>query len=243
MKRTILEIIASKNRLTAKESEALIREGKVIVNGERILLPSLKFNEDDIEVIIKNPKKEYVSRGAYKLLGAIEQFSLDITNKVCIDIGSSTGGFVEVLLKNEAKKVYAIDSGTNQLDYSLRINPKVSVHEKTNLKNLKKSMFSDTIDFVTCDVSFISLKHVFLVCKDILEKDRCIMALIKPQFEASSKYVESGGLVKEEHHQYIIDKVTKFAAENNFQLEKIARSPILGEKSKNIEYISLFRKV
>ncbi|AXE60883.1 TlyA family rRNA (cytidine-2'-O)-methyltransferase [[Mycoplasma] phocae] len=243
MKKTILEILVSKNKIAQKEAEFLIREGKVIVNGDKILLPTLKFDENKIEIIIKNFKKEYVSRGAYKLLAAIDQFSLDITNKICVDIGSSTGGFVDVLLKCHAKKVYAIDSGTNQLDYSLRINPNVSVHEKTNLKNLEKSMFDEIIDFITCDVSFISLKHVFLVCKNLLEKNKYIMALIKPQFEASSKYVEVGGLVKVEHHEYIVNKVINYAKENDFVLERIAQSPILGEKSKNIEYISLFRKV
>ncbi|WP_315850236.1 SAM-dependent methyltransferase [Mycoplasma struthionis] len=161
MKKTIKEILLEKTTLLEKEIEYLIRSQKVIVNGEKILLPSLKYEENDITFEILENKKSYVSRGAYKLLKAIEEFKLDIKNKVCLDIGSSTGGFVQVLLENDAKKVYAVDCGTNQLDYSLRINEKVVTYEKTNLKNLNKDYFLEKLDFVSCDVSFISLKHVF----------------------------------------------------------------------------------
>ncbi|AWX69684.1 TlyA family RNA methyltransferase [[Mycoplasma] anseris] len=243
MRRTLLELIMEKENLDEFLAESWIREGYVIANGEKTFLPSLKFEENTFKYeILKKNKNKYVSRAALKLIEAIKKFKIDIKNKVCLDIGSSTGGFVQVLLENQAKKVYAVDCGTNQLDYSLRTNPKIKIYEKTNLKNLTRSMFEEEIDFVSCDVSFISSKHVFKVCKEILNENTTLMLLIKPQFEASSKYVETGGFVKEEHHHYIINKVINFAKSFEFKNEFIAKSPITGEKSKNIEYISLFRK-
>ncbi|TPR54354.1 TlyA family RNA methyltransferase [Metamycoplasma neophronis] len=242
MKKTLKQLVALSNNIDEMMAEALIREGKVIANGEKVFLPSLKFDELKVKLEIIKDKKEYVSRGAYKLIGAIEEFNIDVKNKVCIDIGSSTGGFVQVLLENGAKKVYAIDSGTNQLDYSLRTNASVVVYEKTNLKNLTLDMFAEQLDLATCDVSFISLKHVFKICSEILPSNTILMALIKPQFEAISKYVEEGGYVNPIHHEYIINKVIGYANEHHFKLERIAKSPITGDKSKNIEYISIFRK-
>lgn len=241
MKRTLLELVVNKVGLPLKIAESYIREGKIIANGEKVFLPSLKFEETTakIEVLKQN---EYVSRAAYKLLSAIDEFNIDVVNKVCLDIGSSTGGFVQVLLEAGAKKVYAIDSGTNQLDYSLRVNPKVDVHEKTNLKILVPQMFAEPIQFVSCDVSFIGLKHVFKVCQDLLSPKTQIMALIKPQFEASSKYVSAGGFVEEKYHEFIINRVVEYAVNHHFKLINIKKSPVLGEKAKNIEYISVFEK-
>ncbi|ACF07106.1 predicted 23S rRNA methylase [Metamycoplasma arthritidis] len=241
MKKTLLEIVSKETKLSLKIAEAYIREGRVIINGEKVFLPTLKFDEhtSKIELIRKN---EYVSRAANKLLAAINNFDSTVSNKVCLDIGSSTGGFVQVLLEHGAKKVYAVDSGTNQLNYQLRINPQVVVYEKTNLKHLTLEMFNEPLEFVSCDVSFISLKHVFKVCEQLLSSKTQIMALIKPQFEASSKYVLEGGFVEEKHHEYIINKVINYAKEHNFTLIKIQKSPILGEKAKNIEYLSLFEK-
>ncbi len=243
MKKTILEIFQNQYNFSLKEADALIRSGKVLVNSEKIFLPSLKFDEAKIKIeFLDQNQKKYVSRAAYKLLAAIDRFNINVNNKVCLDIGSSTGGFVQVLLNSGAKKVYAIDSGTNQLDYNLRVNKKVSVHEKTNLKVLTKEFFNESIEFVSCDVSFISLKHVFNVCNDILSSGTFLMALIKPQFEASSKYVEIGGYVNPTHHEFIINKIILYANKFNFKLVNIDQSPILGGKSKNIEYISLFVK-
>lgn len=153
MKKKISEIITNIFKYDLKISEALIREGRVIVNNEKIIIPSLKFEETDVDIRFINMKLPYVSRGAYKLLEAIEKFNIDLTDKICLDIGSSTGGFVDVMLRHGAKKVYAVDCGTNQLAYELRINDKVVVYEKTNLKNLKKEMFLENIEFVSCDVS------------------------------------------------------------------------------------------
>ncbi|RMA78495.1 23S rRNA (cytidine1920-2'-O)/16S rRNA (cytidine1409-2'-O)-methyltransferase [Metamycoplasma subdolum] len=239
-KDTLLNLVVSRFEIDEKTATSFIREGKVIVNSEKLILPSLQVRLDSkIELL---QKEKYVSRGAYKLLEAIKKFNINVENKICLDIGSSTGGFVQVLLEHKAKKVYANDVGTNQLDFKLRTNENVIVYEKTNLKNLDLSHFKEELDFITCDVSFISLKHVFKVAKELLKSGKQIMALIKPQFEAISKYVEEGGFVKEEHHEYIINKVINYAKENGFKLISLEPSPILGLTSKNKEYISLFEK-
>lgn len=170
-------------------------------------------------------------------MGAINEFGLNFNNKVVIDIGSSTGGFTHVLLKSGASKVYALDSGTNQLDYSLRSDSRVESMEKTNLKDIKEEMFAPIPEIAVCDVSFISIKHVFKVLNENLHGIP-LMALIKPQFEANSSQVQEGGYVPEEIHEQIIDKVKTFASEQGYFLKKIAKSPIEGGVSKNIEYIS-----
>ena len=132
--------------------------------------------------------------------------------------------------------------GTNQLDYSLRINPKVTVYEKTNLKNLNSSFFLEDIDFVTCDVSFISIKNVFDVCSNFLKKGVLLMILIKPEFEAPYNLVQKGGYVSEDEHPKIINEIKEYAKNKNFKLLQINKSPIVGQKSKNIEYITLFER-
>ena len=166
MKKELIKILIDKyTNYSEKTLLAFIKEGKVIVNGEKSSLPFMKFEITNLNLELLEPKK-YVSRGAFKLVAAIEKFNLKLNNLVCLDIGSSTGGFVQVLLENNAKKVYAVDVGTNQLDYSLRINPKVAVYEKTNLKDLTTNFFKEQIEFITCDVSFISTKYVFQVSKD-----------------------------------------------------------------------------
>ncbi|MBN0919162.1 TlyA family RNA methyltransferase [[Mycoplasma] gypis] len=239
-KQRLDEIISDKFELDLKEAQSLIRIGKVLVDSEKIILPSLKFSPNcNFELL---EQKRYVSRGAYKLLKAIQEFKIDINDKVCVDIGASTGGFVQVLLEHKAQKIYAVDVGTNQLDYSLQIDKRVKNYEKTNLKSLDNTYFDEDIDIITTDVSFISLKYVFIVAKDILKPQKFLVALIKPQFEASSKYVSAGGYVEEQYHDFLIKRVEEYANESGFKLLKITKSPILGQKSKNIEYISLFIK-
>lgn len=235
MKITLLQKLSQVN----DHAEGLIRSGNVMVNEEVVFIPSTKIKDTD--VIKVKQQKEWVSRGAYKLISAIETFGLDFNNKVVLDIGSSTGGFTQVALAKGAKFVNSLDVGTNQLDYSLRVNKKVQVFEKTNLKTIIPSMFKDKIDVIITDVSFISLRHVFKVSKDL--EPELIMALIKPQFEANSNQILSGGIAPIEIHEEIIEKVKRYALENDFKLIEYKESPIKGAKSKNIEYISLFKKI
>ncbi len=225
---------------TKDAAEKLIRSGKVKINGVEAFIPTEKFKEDG-EVFIKDTKK-WVSRGALKLLSAFDNFDLTISNKVGLDIGSSTGGFTEVLLAKGAKKVYSLDVGTNQLDFSLRRNQKVIPLEKTNLKTINKEIFAEDLDLVVTDVSFISLKEVFKVLKNTLEPKTKLMALIKPQFEAFADQVEDGGYVPEHLHEEIINRVIKHSNEHGFKYIMHKPSPIKGNKAKNIEYISLFER-
>nr|WP_318024002.1 TlyA family RNA methyltransferase [[Mycoplasma] collis] len=211
------------------------------VDNEVNVLPHSKVNINSV-ISVNYDKKKWVSRGAFKLLEAIKKFGLNFENKIVLDIGSSTGGFSQVALEYGAKKIYALDSGTNQLDYSLRINNKIVVMEKTNLKNITFEMFNEIMDIVVCDVSFISLKEVFKVLGNITNLKTKIFLLIKPQFEASSKYVDKGGFVDEKYHSFLIDKIKNFALNYNFKLMNLTKSPILGNKSKNQEYLSLFER-
>lgn len=236
---TVLELVIAKG-YSKDEAERFIRSGKVLINSEAVIVPSIKVKEDS-NVIIKE-LKEWVSRGAYKLLKAIEVFNLDFKDKIVLDIGSSTGGFTQVSLKNGAKKVYSVDVGTNQLDFSLRSHNQVVVMEKTNLKTLTKDMFKEEIDIVVTDVSFITLKRVFDVLEPILSEDKILMALIKPQYEADSSDVQDGGFVNKDKHDIIITKLSNYAKEKKLKLLDIQESPISGNKSKNTEYISLFVK-
>lgn len=225
-----------------KESLGLIMSGNVLVNEEIVIKGSTKIKENDV-IRIKN-KKKWVSRGSYKLLEAIEKFNLDLTNKICLDVGASTGGFTQVLLSKGAKKIYSLDSGTNQLDFTLRQNEKVVSLEKTNLKSIKDDMFEEKIDFICCDVSFISVKKLFDVLSktNVLANNNYVLILIKPQFEASSNIVEKGGFVNKIHHKDIIDSIISYAIKLNFIFLSIIESPIKGNVSKNIEYLALFRK-
>ncbi|MGL6124923.1 MAG: TlyA family RNA methyltransferase [Metamycoplasmataceae bacterium] len=220
-------------------ANSLIKIGNVYIDNEKVTTPKIKIKEE-VNIKIKETRK-YVSRGAYKLLSALEEFEVNPDGLVCLDIGSSTGGFTQVLLEHGAKFVYALDVGTNQLDYKLRSNSQVKSLEKTNLKQINKQMFDQQIDLIVCDVSFISLKQVFDVIADILIESSFFIALIKPQYEVNSNDVSKGGFAEIELHQGIIDKIVEYSS-NNFELIKIIKSPILGSKSKNIEYLSLFRK-
>ena len=231
---TLLEKIVSLG-FSEERAYKLIKSGNVLVNEEVNLFPNTKINNQLIRI---KEIKHYVSRGAYKLLKAIEIWNIDFNNKVVLDIGSSTGGFTQVALEHKANYVYALDVGTNQLDYSLRSNDKVKVLEKTNLKTITKEMFNKKIDIVITDVSFISLKHVFKVLEDF--KGITLVVLIKPQFEANSNQVQSKGIVPNELHKEIIDKVKNYAKQYNFIFQDVKESPIKGQKSGNVEYLALF---
>ena len=225
---------------TSDKAKRIIMSGIVKVNDTIVFIPSEPIKSGDSVVIKKT--KEWVSRGAYKLLAAIDEFGFDFQDKIVLDIGSSTGGFTEVSLKNGAKHVFALDVGTNQLAYKIRADEKVTPLEKTNLKTITPDMFDQQIDIVVTDVSFISLRHVFNVVSNLGNKSLKIMALIKPQFEANSNQVEPGGIVPKDLHEGIIKKVKQYAEDNGFELIKINESPIKGKKTGNIEYITMFER-
>ncbi len=220
-------------------AEQLLDNHKVQINKQVINDQNLLVNDRDIVTI--DTKKVWVSRGALKLLAAIEQFKLQFDQKVVLDIGASTGGFTEVSLRCKAKKVYALDVGTNQLEYKLRINKRVVVYEKTHLKTINDKMFKEKIDIVVVDVSFISLKYVFEVLEAIKHSKMILIALIKPQFEAPKDQVAMGGYVEKKYHDQIIEQINAKAKAKGFRLKKIIESPIQGLRAKNIEYIAYYQ--
>ena len=170
----------------SKASE-LINNGKVKVNDKIITKNSYEVDESASIELLNNEVLKYVSRGGLKLQKAIETFDLDLTDKVILDIGSSTGGFTDCALRHNAKKVYALDVGTNQLHESLRSNDKVVSIENTNFKDASNDMFDEPIDLYVCDVSFISLTKIGEAVSGLLERGKHFMALIKPQFECGLK--------------------------------------------------------
>ena len=169
------------------KAQAMIMAGQVYVNGKKIL-KSGEVYKMDVNILTKNLHPTWVSRGALKLLHAINYFNINLSNHICLDIGSSTGGFTEVLLSKNVKKVYSVDVGTNQLHEKLKNNSKVINFSKTNARYLNKNIIKDNIDLIVCDVSFISMKKVIEPSLSLLEsKKGMIIGLIKPQFESKKK--------------------------------------------------------
>ena len=181
---------------TREKARIAIMEGKVFVNNQKEDKPGTMIKED-ASVEFRGEKLKYVSRGGYKLEKAVNVFNIDLKDFVCVDIGASTGGFTDVMLQNGAKKVYAVDCGTNQLDYRLRTDDRVVAMENTNARYLtKEDIGNDDIDFITVDVSFISLDKIINVIYELLKDDGKAVLLIKPQFEAGKELVEKGGVVR-----------------------------------------------
>jgi 23S rRNA (cytidine1920-2'-O)/16S rRNA (cytidine1409-2'-O)-methyltransferase len=207
------------------DAERLIRAGRVRVEGERVEKPGVAVSIDSTVVVSEG--KEFVGRGALKLQHAFEVFALNTSNLVCADVGSSTGGFTEVLLRNGASKVYAIDVGYGELDYKLRMDPRVVVMERTNARYVEK--LPEQVHLISIDVSFISLEKILPVVKGWLHPGGRIIALIKPQFEAERSEVESGGIVRDpEVHARIVSNTRLFAESIDLNVLGITESPILG---------------
>ena len=215
---------------------SLIKQKKVLVNDVVIEKPSHILDLTDKVEIIKND--EYVSRGAYKLIEAIKTFKLNLKDKVCLDIGSSTGGFSQVMLENGAKIIYAVDVGTNQFDKKLLSN-KIMLMENTHFLSLNENSFQHKINFIACDVSFISAtKIIEHVCK-IIKNNFTFVCLIKPQFELTKQIMDKnkGKVVNKIHHDMAIKKIVDTAKTFNLDFSKVIESPILGAKKENKEFL------
>ena len=234
-----LDVYLHESGLTDSREKAriLIMEGKVYVNGQKEDKPGTMIKED-AKVECKGETLKYVSRGGLKLEKAAETFGISFDNKICADIGSSTGGFTDYMLQNGAMKVYAIDSGTNQLDYKLRTDDRVVALENTNARYLTSEMIKDVpIDIVTIDVSFISLKKIIPVAISLLKDDGEIVMLIKPQFEAGREKVGKNGVVTdEETHLDVIRDIVDYCKTENLILKGLDFSPIKGPAG-NIEFL------
>ena len=181
-----------------ERAKAVIMAGEVFVNGQREDKAGSKFDREVI-IEVKGKTLRYVSRGGLKLEKAVEVYNLNLTDKVCIDIGSSTGGFTDCMLQNGALKVYAIDVGTNQLAWKLREDPRVVSMEKTNIRYVTEDDLPEKADFASVDVSFISLSKVLPAAVNLLKGGAEMVCLIKPQFEAGREKVGKKGLLKALH--------------------------------------------
>ena len=224
-----------------EKAKRAIMAGIVHNDHEIIDKPGTKVPVD-MELFVKGSVMPYVSRGGLKLEKALKYFDITMTDRVMVDIGSSTGGFTDCALQNKAKRVYAVDVGTNQLVWKLRNDPRVVVKEKTNFRHATTDLFEYELpNIATIDVSFISLKLIFEPLKDILNDGDDIVALIKPQFEAGREDVGKKGIVKDAKiHQRVIENVISYANECQFSIQNLTYSPITGGEG-NIEFLAYFK--
>ena len=216
-------------------------EGRVYLGGKRINKASETVGEDET-LTLRDTGNDYVSRGALKLEKAVKVFHADLTGRVIMDIGASTGGFTDVCLRNGAKHVYAIDVGYGQLDWKLRNDPRVTVMERTNARYLTEEMFPDRPEVTVMDVSFITIRLILPAAIRIMGDGGVFYTLIKPQFEAGRERVGKNGVVRdEETHRDVILSIARFADEIGWAAVKINYSPITGPKG-NIEFLAEIRK-
>lgn len=223
------------------QAQALVMEGKVRVDGQVEFKPSRQVAAETVLEIETPPR--FVSRGGEKLEGAFERFSLDVVGKACLDVGSSTGGFTDCLLQHGAKFVMAVDVGTNQLAYKLRMDPRVWVKENYNARFMKPADLPEVPTVAVTDVSFISLRLILPPIVDVLAPGGEIVALIKPQFEVG-KGNAPGGLVRDEKLRLEArDSIVAFGKDElGLELLGLCESPIRGREMGNIEYLSYWRK-
>ena len=224
-----------------EKAKAVIMEGKVFVKGQREDKAGSMFDEA-APIEIHGQKLRYVSRGGLKLEKAVAHFDLKLEGKICMDVGSSTGGFTDCMLQNGAAKVYAVDVGTNQLDWKLRSDPMVVCMEKTNIRYLLPEQIEEPPAFASIDVAFISLTKVLRPVRELLTADGQVVALIKPQFEAGREKVGKKGVVREKStHLEVIRQVLAYAWSIGFDILALEFSPIKGPEG-NIEYLAWLQK-
>ena len=223
-----------------ERAKALIMEGSVYVNGMKAEKAGMQVKED-ASIEIRDPSCPYVSRGGLKLHKALEVFDIDPSGMVGLDIGSSTGGFTDCLLKHGAKRVYAVDVGTNQLAYRLRTDGRVKVFEKTNFRYFERENVPDRIDIAVMDVSFISITKLAENIRNFCERDTEMVFLIKPQFESDRRTVGKGeGVITDpKDHVRIVTDVTDKMEEQGFFVRDMDYSPVKGQAG-NIEFITRF---
>tara|TARA_B100000963_G_C22609825_1_gene664334 strand:- start:743 stop:1516 length:774 start_codon:yes stop_codon:yes gene_type:complete len=222
---------------------SLIMSGNVYISHEKIDKPGKLIKNKQI-IRIKKNDNPWVSRGGLKLAKAISNFKINVKDKICADVGCSTGGFSDVLLKKGAKRIFAIDVGYGQFDWRLRNSKNIILLERTNAKFLNSKVIKELLDLVVCDVSFISLKKVILPFKNLLKQKFEIVALIKPQFEVSKQLVGKKGIIRDEKiHSNICKNINAWFVENfSPDFVEIIDSPILGQKG-NKEFLIYVKKV
>lgn len=233
-----LDILLVKRGLaeSREKAKAVIMSGIVYVDGQKEDKAGQTF-ADTANIEVRGSTLKYVSRGGLKLEKAMECFDVSVKDKVCMDIGASSGGFTDCMLQNGAKKVYAVDVGHGQLAWKLRNDTRVVVMEKTNIRYVKPDDIGESIDFASIDVSFISLSKVLPAAYNLLGECGEIVALIKPQFEAGREKVGKKGVVREKStHIEVIQNCFAYAGENGFFVRELEFSPVKGPEG-NIEYL------
>ncbi|MBR6452870.1 MAG: TlyA family RNA methyltransferase [Lachnospiraceae bacterium] len=238
MKERLDVILVTQGYATSREkAKAIIMSGNVFVNGEREDKAGSTFETEGLQLTVRENTIKYVSRGGLKLEKAMAQFPIDLTDKICMDIGASTGGFTDCMLQNGARKVYAIDVGHGQLDWKLRNDERVICMEKTNFRYVTNEQVRDAVDFASADVSFISLTKILPAAWPLLKDGASMVCLIKPQFEAGREKVGKKGVVRDPAvHEEVILSVARFASELGFSIRGLTYSPIRGPEG-NIEYL------
>lgn len=225
------------------KAQALVMAGVVLVDEKRVGKSSETYTPDAIiRIKGETPESRYVGRGGLKLEKALSEFNISVETYICLDVGSSTGGFTDCLLQNGAAKVVAIDVGTNQLSWKLRNDPRVDTRENVNARNLKREDFDDPFNLIVMDVSFISVTKILPVLPPLLKNTGRIITLIKPQFEVGKGEVGKGGIVREpEKHQRVVTEINEFAQGCGLKVAGVIDSPILGAEG-NKEFLALYER-
>ncbi|MGN1420094.1 MAG: TlyA family RNA methyltransferase [Eubacterium sp.] len=224
-----------------EKAKAIIMSGIVYVNNQKSDKAGREIKDDDV-IEVRGSTLKYVSRGGLKLEKAMKAFPIELDNKICMDVGASTGGFTDCMLMNGAIKVYSVDVGYGQLAWKLRTDERVVNLERTNFRYATDEQIKDKIDFASVDVSFISLKHILPNLNKFLSDDGEAVCLIKPQFEAGKEKVGKKGVVSDlSTHIEVVERVIDMAVENGFSVKGLEFSPIKGPEG-NIEYLIFLQK-
>lgn len=237
MKERLDVLLVSRGLAPSREkAKAVIMAGQVLVDGQREDKAGSMF-KDTVEITVKGHTLPYVSRGGLKLEKAMTHFGVTLQDKICMDVGSSTGGFTDCMLQNGAVKVYAVDVGHGQLDWKLRNDERVVCMERTNIRYVTPEDIQEAPSFISIDVSFISLTKVLLPVRNLLTEDGEVVCLIKPQFEAGREKVGKKGVVRDPAvHKEVIEQVISYAKSISFEVRHLEYSPIKGPEG-NIEYL------
>ena len=243
MKERLDVLLVKKGLAPSREkAKAVIMAGSVYVDGQKEDKAGSVFDEESAQIEVRGHALPYVSRGGLKLEKALKVFPITLTDKICMDIGASTGGFTDCMLQNGAVKVYSVDVGYGQLDWKLRQDDRVVCMEKTNFRYMTPEDIPDVLDFASVDVSFISLDKILTPAHALLKEQGEMVALIKPQFEAGREKVGKKGVVRDPKvHEEVISRIVRHADEVSFEVLDLSYSPIRGPEG-NIEYLIHLRK-
>ena len=235
-------LLVNKGIFTSRErAKTNIMAGKIFVDGHRVDKAGEKVNID-ADIIFKGQEIPYVSRGGLKLEKAMKEFNINLEERVCMDIGASTGGFTDCMLQNGARKVFSVDVGYGQFAWKLRTDDRVVCMERTNIRYVTPEDIGEKLDFASIDVSFISLKKIMPATLNLLKDNGEVVALIKPQFEAGREKVGKKGVVRDINvHKEVVTNIVEFLISENINIIGVSYSPIKGPEG-NIEYLVYFTK-